>query len=145
MNLNRVLLAGRLTRDPELRYTPKGSAVAKLSLGVNRTYKSDAGEKKEEVCFVDIDVWGKQAETVSQYFKKGSPIFVEGRLKLDSWDDKQSGQKKTKLCVVMESFQFVGSKQEATAQPAVPPGSQAASPVASGNDAPPPEHDDVPF
>ncbi len=107
-NFNKVLLMGNLTRDPEVRYTPKGTAIATIGLAVNRMWSNEAGEKKEEVTFVDVDVWGKQAETIGQYMSKGKPIFIEGRLKLDSWDDKESGQKRSKLKVVCESFQFVG-------------------------------------
>ena len=91
---NKVLLMGNLTRDPEVRYTPKGTAIATIGLAVNRRWTTDAGEQKEEVTFVDVEVWGRQAETVGQYLSKGKPIFVEGRLKLDSWEDKESGQKK---------------------------------------------------
>lgn len=100
---------GNLTRDPELRYTPKGTAVAKLGLAVNRTWKTETGETKEEVTFVDVDAFGRQAETIGQYCKKGRPLFIEGRLRLDTWDDKQTGQKRSKLGIVLESFQFLGS------------------------------------
>ena len=96
-SFNKVILLGNLTRDPELRYTPKGMAVARLGMAVNRTYKTEGGESREEVTFVDIDAWGKQAELISQYLRKGNPLFVEGRLKLDQWDDKASGQKRTAL------------------------------------------------
>src|SRR3954471_6753541 len=108
-SFNRVILAGNLTRDPEVRYTPKGLAIAKIGLAVNRTWKNEAGESKEEVTFVDVDAFGRQAETIGQYFKKGRPILIEGRLKLDQWDDKQSGQKRSRLGVVMEGFQFMDS------------------------------------
>ena len=108
-NFNKVMLMGNLTRDPEVRYTPKGTAIATIGLAVNRVWSTEAGEKKEEVTFVDVDVWGKQAETIGQYMSKGKPIFIEGRLKLDSWDDKESGQKRSKLKVVCESFQFIGA------------------------------------
>lgn len=109
-NLNKVLLMGRLTRDPELRYTPKGTAVADLSMAINR-YRSggDGGERTEETTFVDVTLWGKQAETANQYLNKGREVFIEGRLQLDSWEDKSSGQKRSKLKVVGESMQFVGS------------------------------------
>ena len=108
-NLNKVMLMGNLTRDPEVRYTPKGTAIANLGLAVNRVWTTESGEKKEEVTFVDIDVWGRQAETIAQYMTKGKPIFIEGRLKLDSWEDKETHQKKSKLKVVCESFQFIGA------------------------------------
>lgn len=106
---NKVLLMGNLTRDPEIKYTPKGMAVADLGLAVNREYTTDGGEKREEVTFVDVTVWGRQAETASEYLKKGRPVFVEGRLQLDSWDDKQTGQKRSRLRVVAERIQFLGT------------------------------------
>src|SRR5215204_1171758 len=106
-SFNKVLLMGNLTRDPELRYTPKGTAVAQLGLAVNRQWKTESGETKEEVTFVDIDAFGRQAEVIGQYLKKGRPIFIEGRLKLDTWDDKQTNQKRSKLKIVLESFQFL--------------------------------------
>ena len=106
-SFNKVLLMGNLTRDPELRYTPKGTAIAQLGLAVNRQWKSESGETKEEVTFVDVDAFGRQAEVIGQYLKKGRPIFIEGRLKLDTWDDKQTNQKRSKLKVVLESFQFL--------------------------------------
>src|SRR5258706_7156974 len=108
-SFNKVILVGNLTRDPELRYTPKGTAIAKIGLAVNRVWTNEAGEKKEEVTFVDVDVFGRTAENVGQYMRKGRPILVEGRLRLDQWDDKQTGQKKSKLGVVAESVQFLGS------------------------------------
>src|SRR5881227_1319197 len=108
-NFNKVILAGNLTKDPELRYTPKGTAIAKFALAVNRTWKNEAGETKEEVTFVDVDSFGRQAEVIGQYFKKGRPILMEGRLRLDQWDDKQTGQKRSKLGVVLETFSFLDS------------------------------------
>jgi len=108
-NYNKVLLIGNLTRDPEVRYTPKGTAIANLGLAVNRTYTLESGEQKEEVTFVDVEVWGRQAETTGQYLSKGRPVFIEGRLKLDQWDDKESGQKRSKLKVVAERVQFLGA------------------------------------
>jgi single-strand DNA-binding protein len=109
---NKVLLMGNLTRDPEIRYTPKGTAVAELGLAVNRVFTTDTGEKREETTFVDITVWGRQAETASEYLKKGRPVFVEGRLQMDTWEDKQSGQKRSKLKVVADQVTFLGSRPE---------------------------------
>lgn len=106
-SLNKVLLMGNLTKDPELRYTPSGSAVTDFGLAINRTYISN-GEKKEDTCFVDINVWGKQAESVSKYLQKGSPAFIEGRLQFDQWEDKESGKKRSRLRVVAERVQFLG-------------------------------------
>src|SRR5512136_1237625 len=108
-SFNKVILAGNLTRDPELRYTPKGTAVAKIGLAVNRVWTSETGEKKEDVTFVDVDVFGRTAENVAQYMRKGRPILIEGRLRLDQWDDKQTGQKRSRLGVVLENFQFLDS------------------------------------
>ena len=150
-SFNRVILAGNLTRDPELRYTPKGTAVAKIGLAVNRTWRTETGEQKEEVTFVDVDAFGKQAETIGQYLKKGSPILIEGRLKLDQWEDKQTQQKKSRLGVIMESFQFLGSGNreggggggggggEMRSRPAAKPA------PAADSDSPGVEDDDVPF
>ena len=153
---NKVILMGNLTRDPELRYTPKGTAIAKLGLAVNRVWTNEAGEKKEEVTFVDVDVFGRTAENVGQYMRKGRPILIEGRLKLDQWDDKQTGQKKSKLGVVAETVQFLGSAPgagEGGGAPAAPAAPRAQRPAPAAN-APaaepiegdgPPESDDVPF
>jgi single-strand DNA-binding protein len=157
-NFNKVILAGNLTRDPELRYTPKGMAVVKMGMAINRTWKSESGESKEEVTFVDIDAWGRQAEVIAQYFRKGRPILIEGRLKLDTWEDKNTHQKVSKLKVVLESFSFIDTKGaegapnpsaspasapagEAARRPAAPPKPAAAQPDGE----PPPEEDDVPF
>jgi len=129
-NFNKVILMGNLTRDPEIRYTPKGTAIARLSLAVNRRYTTETGEPREEVTFVDVDAWGKQAEVIAQYCRKGKPLMVEGRLKLDTWDDKATGQKRSRLGVVLEGFQFVGGRREDEAGGAgggVPPASAPAS------------------
>jgi single-strand DNA-binding protein len=149
-SFNKVILMGNLTRDPELRYTSKGTAIAKVGLAVNRNWTSESGEKKEEVTFVDVDVFGRTAENVGQYMRKGRPILVEGRLKLDQWDDKQTGQKRSRLGVVAETVQFLGSAPGAgeggsvapAARPARPAAAPAAEPVEGDG---PPESDDVPF
>src|SRR5687768_11135365 len=107
---NKVILAGNLTRDPELRYTPSGTAIAKFGLAINRKWKdAQSGEMKEEVTFIDVDAFGKTAETIGNFLKKGRPILIEGRLKLDQWDDKQTQQKRSRLGVVLESFNFLDS------------------------------------
>ena len=147
-NFNKVILAGNLTRDPELRYTPKGTAVARITLAVNRTYGGgEGGEKKEEVSFVDVDVWGRQAEVIAQYMKKGRPLLVEGRLKQDTWEDKNTKQKQSKLKVVLESFSFIDSGNRggdgAPSAPSRPAASAAPAPEAP--EAEPPQDDDVPF
>ena len=155
-NFNKVILAGNLTRDPELRYTPAGKAIAKFGLAVNRSWTNEAGEKKEEVLFIDISAFARQAEVISQYFKKGRPILIEGRLKLDTWDDKQSGAKRSKHEVILESFSFIDTKVEGGSAPNPLPPRPAATaanvPVAASNagpgpdeSGPPPAEDDVPF
>ncbi|HXM01861.1 MAG TPA: single-stranded DNA-binding protein [Chthoniobacterales bacterium] len=111
-NLNRVLLIGNLTRDPEIRYTPKGTAVAEIGMAINRVFTGDDGEKREEVTFVDVTLWSRLAEIAEQYLKKGRPVFIEGRLQLDSWDDKQTGQKRSRLRVVAENLQLLGTRGE---------------------------------
>src|ERR1041384_5178778 len=110
-NLNKVMLMGNLTRDPEIKYTPKGTAIANFGIAINRNYTTEGGEKREEVTFIDIEAFGRTAEIIGEYFKKGRPIFIEGRLKLDTWDDKQTGQKKSKLRVVADGFEFLGSRE----------------------------------
>jgi len=107
-NYNKVMLIGNLTRDPQLRYTPSQMAVCDFGLAVNRRMRTSGGEQKEEVCFVDITAWGKQAETLSKYVTKGRQLFVEGRLTFDQWET-QDGQRRTKLKVTLEGFQFLSS------------------------------------
>jgi single-strand DNA-binding protein len=109
-SLNKVMLIGNVTRDPEIKYTPKGSAVADLGIAINRTYTNQGGEKVEEVTYVDVELWGRLAEIANEYAKKGRSIFVEGRLRIDSWEDKQSGQKRNRLKVVGEGMQLLGSR-----------------------------------
>lgn len=142
-SFNKVILVGNLTRDPELRYTPKGTAIAKIGLAVNRVWTSESGEKKEEVTFVDVDVFGRTAENVGQYMRKGSPILIEGRLRLDTWEDKQTNQKRSKLGVVAESVQFLSSNRGGEGGSVRPPAARPPEP--SEPDGPPPEEDDVPF
>src|SRR5437899_3328583 len=153
-NFNKVILAGNLTRDPELRYTPKGTAVAKIGLAINRTWKSETGESKEEVTFVDAEAWSRTAEVIAQYLKKGRPVLIEGRLKLDQWEDKTTHQKMSKLKVVIENFQFMdsgrtdgaGASEAPRARPAAAPAAApAGAPPQAEPEAGPPEEDDVPF
>ncbi len=162
-SFNKVVLVGNLTRDPELRYTPKGTAIARIGLAINRTWRDpETNATKEEVTFIDIDAWGKQAETIAQYVKKGRPLLVEGRLKLDSWEDKNTKEKRSKLGVVLESFQFLDSSQDRGGEgggagfDSASSGSSRPRPAASGSsaaptgtrsepEAMPPEDDDVPF
>ena len=109
-SFNKVILLGNLTRDPEVRYTPKGTAVTELGMAVNRVYTAENGEKREETTFVDVTLWGRTAEIAGEYLKKGRPVLIEGRLQLDTWDDKQSGQKRSKLKVVGEGLQLLGGR-----------------------------------
>ena len=107
-SFNRVMLMGNLTRNPELKYTPSGTAVTDLGLAVNESFKNKAGETVEQTCFVDVVVWGRQAETASEFLTKGSPAFIEGRLQFDQWEN-QEGEKRSKLRVRAERVQFLSS------------------------------------
>ena len=154
-SFNKVILVGHLTRDPELRYTPKGTAIAKLGVAVNRVWTTDTGEKREEATFVDVNAFDRQAEVIGQYFKKGRPILVEGRLHLNTWEDKQTNQKRSKLTVVAENVQFLGTGRasegaappetgSARAATAAPP-AHASPPASAPADGAAGEEDDVPF
>ncbi len=112
-NLNRVMLMGNLTRDPELRYTPSNTPVVQVGLAINRRWRNQqTNEWQEETTFVDCEAWGKQAETINQYLRKGRPVYIEGRLKLDQWQDKE-GHNRSKIKVVIDSFQFIDSQRSA--------------------------------
>lgn len=148
--LNKVMLIGNLTRDPEVRYTPQGTAVADVRLAVSRKYKTQDGAEKEEVCYVSVTTWGRQAQTCGEYLKKGSPVFVEGRLKLDEWE--KDGQKQSRLTVVAERVQFLSSPRRGEAGDAPGAESRGARPPANPHpaegDAPPAEgenSEDLPF
>ena len=149
-SVNKVILIGNLTRDPELRYTPKGSAVTDVGLACNRRYRVD-DELREEVTYVDVTFWGSQAENVSKYLQKGRPLYVEGRLKLDTWDDKETGKKRSKLSVVGENFQFLDSRGASSdSGPAASAGAQpsreaAPPPATGGGPLADEEEDDIPF
>ena len=153
-NLNRVFLAGNLTRDPEVRYTPTGTAVTDLGLAVNDTYKTKTGETKETTTFVDIVVWGRQAETCGEYLSKGSPALIEGRLQLEQWQT-ESGEKRSRLRVHADRVQFLGrpkksgevgdspapEKKSGKAPPPIPAADEGAPPPAgAGGDS-----EDLPF
>lgn len=174
-SFNKVILMGNLTRDPEMRYTTSGTAIANISLAVNRKWYNEARDLQEEVTFVTVDAFGKQAETIGQYFKKGNPIFLEGRLHQDQWVDKQTGEKRSRLKVVLQNFQFLPSggqsreggsppstrRVSADSEPQRPPSKQPQSlppsaepqrfhqppnqPPPTDNGPPPEEEDDVPF
>src|SRR6201997_4845888 len=135
-SFNKVILLGNLTRDPEVRYTPKGSAVCDLGVAINRQYTLESGEKREEVTYVDIVLWSRLAEIAGEYLKKGRPVFIEGRLQLDTWDDKQSGQKRSKLRVIGETMQLLGSRPSSSASSAGESSDEA--PRAARTSAPPP-------
>ncbi|MHC4875227.1 MAG: single-stranded DNA-binding protein [Planctomycetota bacterium] len=110
-SFNKVILMGNLTRDPEVRYTPSGTAVTDLGLAVNRYwFDKQANERREETTFVDVTLWGRQAEVAGEYLSKGRPVLIEGRLHLDTWDDRETGQKRSKLKVVGESMQLLGGR-----------------------------------
>lgn len=156
-SLNKVQLIGNITRDPEIKYTPKGSAVTDLGMAMNRYYTTETGEKREEVTFVDVTLWGRQAEIAGEYCKKGRSIYVEGRLQLDSWEDKATGQKRNKLRVVGDSMQLLGPKpgsggsssghdEEGGSSYSRPAGkfnsARGAAPAAAPQ---PEEEDDIPF
>ncbi len=158
-SLNKVFLIGNLTRDPELRVTPKGTAICQFGIAVNRQFKDDSGATRDETTFVDIEAWGKQGELVSKYLGKGSQCMVEGRLKLDQWEDKTSGQKRSRLKVVLENVQFLGAPRGAGAAQGAQtsgadetdqtaPSYERTSPPPRGKSAPPPPDtidEDVPF
>lgn len=154
-NLNKVMLIGNLTRDPELRYTPKGTAVAELGLAINRVWNNEQGQKQEETTFVDVTLWSRQAELAQQYLTKGSPVYIEGRLSLDTWDDKTTGQKRSKLKVIGENLQFLPTGNKAGGggggggqAPARAPQQQQARPPQGASAAPAEdyqEEDDIPF
>jgi len=142
-NPNKVLLLGNVTRDPEVRYTPKGSAVCDLGVAVNRAYTTDSGEKREEVTFVDVTLWGRTAEVASEYLKKGRPVFIEGRLQMDTWDDKQTGQKRTRLRVVADNMQLLGGRPPGGAEP--PGDSRQTSAPPKKSPSSEPDEDEIPF
>jgi single-strand DNA-binding protein len=124
-NLNRTQLMGNVTRDPELKYTPKGTAIASFAMAINRSWKTETGEKREEVLFLNCEAIGKIAEIIGQYVKKGNPIYVDGRLKLDQWE--KDGQKHERMKVIVENMQLLGGKREEEAVPA-----QQSAPVRQG-------------
>lgn len=145
-NLNKVLLMGNVTRDPEVKYTPKGTAIAQIGMAINRTWSDDSGQKKEEVTFVDVEFFGRVAEIAGQYVKKGNPLFVEGRLKLDTWDDKATGQKRSKMKVVCENMQLMGGKPSGEQKPQQrPPVAQSPRPAADPDLDPTPDPSGIPF
>lgn len=152
-NLNKVMLIGNLTRDPELRYTPKGTAVADISLAINRVWNNEQNQKQEETIFVDVTLWGRQAELAQQYLAKGRGCYIEGRLQMDTWDDKETGKKRSKLKVIGENLQFLpdgrgaaggnGGGQapsRAPQQQSRPPQGASAAPADDYQ-----EEDDIPF
>lgn len=162
-NLNKVMIIGNVTRDPEIKYTPKGSAVVDIGIAVNRTFTPEGGERREETTYIDVTLWGRTAETAAEYCKKGRSVFIEGRLQLDSWEDKASGQKRSKLRVVGENYQLLdrrpggstasgsgsgGGDEEYSERPArreSPSGGGGFSRGTNTSAQPPIEEDDIPF
>ncbi len=152
-NLNKVMLIGNLTRDPEVRFTPSGKAVADISLAINRVWNNDQGQKQEETTFVDVTLWGRQAELAQQYLTKGRGVYIEGRLQMDSWDDKETGKKRTKLKVVGDNLQFLPDGRGSNGGGAPPQQrsgapQQRSGPPQGGSAAPAEdfqEEDDIPF
>jgi single-strand DNA-binding protein len=128
-NFNKVYLMGNLTRDPEMRVTPKGTAICQFGMAISRSWKDESGQTREETAFVDIEAWGKQGEIISKYCTKGRPLFIEGRLKFDQWEDKTSGQKRSKLKVVLENFQFIGGRGDGAPGPGAAQGSGGGEPA----------------
>ena len=158
-SFNKVIVMGNLTRDPEMRVTPAGLAICKFTVAVNRKFKMQSGEEREEVTFIDVDAFGKQAEVIAKFFSKGKAILVEGRLKLDKWEDKTTKEKRSKLGVVLEGFSFAdsgrgqgggeegGAPSGANYDDAAPP-ARPARPAAPAKNPPPPGDqidEDVPF
>ncbi len=146
---NRVILLGNLTRDPQLSYTPNNTAVTEFGMAMNRRWRSQDGQDREETCFVDCSVFGRQAETFNQYMSKGRPVLVEGRLKLNQWETPE-GQKRSRLTVVVERFQFVGGRGGDGGGSRSSEGGQRTQsdqqPAPSYDDSPPPpSDDDIPF
>ncbi len=142
-SVNKVILIGNLGADPELRYTPSGSAVADLGLAVNRKYKAQDGTLKDEVCYVNLTAWGRTAENAAEYLSKGRPVFVEGRLKFDQWESKE-GEKRSKLSVVIERLQFLGSRGPAPSQASAPATEGKEPSPGEGSELGPPD-EDIPF
>jgi len=151
-NFNKVILAGNLTRDPQLSYLPSNTPVVEFGMAINRKWKDQNGEMREDVCFVDLQAYGKQAETLNQYMNKGKPLLVEGRLKLDQWQGKD-GEKRSRLRVVVENFQFLGAPSGGQRDGGGPPAGRTAEPARAGggsDEMPPVEEaaaagDDIPF
>lgn len=150
-NLNVCHLIGNLTRDPELRVTPKGTAICTFSLAVNRKWKDDGQQEREEVTYIDCEAWGKAGENISKYCTKGRPLYVQGRLRLDQWEDKTTKEKRSRMKVVVEQFQFLGQGRDAQLQEydSNPPGRPGGAPDKPKPAAPPLASDgldeDVPF
>ena len=147
-NLNKVMLIGNLTRDPELRYTPKGTAVADIGMAINRVWNNESGQKQEETTFVDVTLWGRQAELAEKYLGKGRGVYIEGRLQLDTWDDKETGKKRSKLKVVGENLQFLPDGKGGSGGGGGGGGQRPQSdsaPAASAAPAVEEDEDDIPF
>jgi single-strand DNA-binding protein len=145
--MNVTIVSGNITADPELRFLPSGSGVCQFTVANNRKWKDRDGQLKEEVSFLGVQAFGKQAETIAQYFKKGSPILVSGRLRQESWEDKQTGKKQSKTLIVMESFEFMerGGSRAATPEPKTEPPTRGLPATAAAKTAVEDDSDSVPF
>jgi single-strand DNA-binding protein len=145
-SFNKVMLMGNLTRDIEIRHTSGNTAVGNFGLAVNRKFKTQSGDQREEVTFIDCEVWGRTAEVMAQYLSKGRPVFVEGRLKLDQWEDRNGGGKRSKLSVVVENFQFIDSGQGGGSRGGGGGGyASSGAPSGGSGGGAPIDHDDIPF
>lgn len=139
---NKVILMGNLTRDPELTYTPSQVAICKFGLAVNKKFKTKTGEDRDDTIFVDCTIFDKKGETFHQYMTKGKPVFIEGQLKMDTWDDKTTGAKRSKLYVIVDAFQFIGGNEDRGGTQRTAPATRG---VAPSNSSVPRDEDDIPF
>ena len=131
-SLNKVFLMGNLTRDPELRFIDSGTPVAEFGMAINRNWKGQDGSNKEETCFVDVTVWGRRAEVVNEYLRKGRPVFIEGRLKFDTWEARDGGGRRSKLRVVADNFQFIGGRRDENGGGGGGGGARSGAPAGAG-------------
>lgn len=144
-SVNKVILIGNVTRDIELKFTPKGTAVCEIGLAINHSYKNDSGEKMESTVFADCTLWGKVAEIAHKYSGKGQPLYVEGRLSTESWTDKESGNKRSKLKVIGENIQLLGFKKDSAEPQTTSRQKPSGKPPAKDPDLDPASEDDIPF
>lgn len=146
-NLNKVLIIGNLTRDPEIRHTPRGTAIAEISVAINRVWKDEQGSKQEETTFVEVTLWGRTAELAQQYLSKGKSVYIEGRLQMDTWEDKETGKKRSKMKIVGENMQFLSSGNKSDSGRSFTPASSASPSPRTSSPSPDDfqEDDEIPF